>query len=136
MKTLTTLIRKAAARWVLKHRVTRQAQPEPGVPEEETMRETANDPVPEKREMKDTAGSSGQVSVTSRQAGSSIVDMERRQKAFLADRYRFRYNPLRQMKPGDMGEFHPFRACFTVLPVWDGQNHITDPACRISDCPP
>ena len=97
MKTLTTLVRRAAARWALKHRNTRQAQPEQDVPEGHTIRETADSPVPEKRGMDAATGPSEQAPAANRQAVSGIVDMERRLKAFLADRYRFRYNLLTGM---------------------------------------
>ena len=78
MKTLTTLVRRAAARWALKHRNTRQAQPKQDVPEGHTIRETADNPVPEKRGMDAATGPSEQAPAANRQAVSGIVDMERR----------------------------------------------------------
>ena len=97
MKTLTTLVRRAAARWVQKHRAGRQIQPEQHIPAGEAVQKTADEPASEERKAEKTAETSEQVHAANRQAVSNIVDMERRLKAFLADRYRFRYNLLTGM---------------------------------------
>ena len=95
MNKLTTLVRRAAARWAQKHRASCQAQPEQHIPAGEAVQKTANEPASEERKAEKAAETSEQMH--NRQAVSNIVDMERRLKAFLADRYRFRYNLLTGM---------------------------------------
>ena len=95
MNKLTTLVRRAAARWALKHRAGRQIQPEQHIPVGEAVQKTADEPASEERKAEKAAETSEQVH--NRQAVSNIVDMEHRLKAFLADRYRFRYNLLTGM---------------------------------------
>ena len=97
MKTLTILVRRAAARWAQKHRAACQAQPEQHIPAGEAVQKTADKPTSEERKAEKAAETSEQVHAANRQAVSGIVDMERRLKAFLADRYRFRYNLLTGM---------------------------------------
>ena len=97
MKTLTILVRRAAARWAQKHRAARQAQPEQHIPAGESIQKTADEPASEECKAEEVAEASEQVHAANRQAVSNIVDMERRLKAFLADRYRFRYNLLTGM---------------------------------------
>ena len=97
MKTLTILVRRAAARWAQKHRAACQAQPEQHIPTGEAVQKTADKPTSEERKAEKAAETSEQVHAANRQAVSGIVDMERRLKAFLADRYRFRYNLLTGM---------------------------------------
>ena len=93
MKTLTILVRRAAARWAQKHRAACQAQPEQHIPAGEAVQKTADKPTSEERKAEKAAETSEQVH--NRQAVSNIVDMERR--LILADRYRFRYNLLTGM---------------------------------------
>ena len=95
MKTLTILVRRAAARWAQKHRAACQAQPEQHIPAGEAVQKTADKPTSEERKAEKAAETSEQMHNC--QAVSNIVDMERRLKAFLADRYRFRYNLLTGM---------------------------------------
>ena len=97
MNKLTTLVRRAAARWALKHRAARQAQPEQHIPAGEAVQKTADKPASEECKAEEVAEASEQVHAANRQTVSNIVDMERRLKAFLADRYRFRYNLLTGM---------------------------------------
>ena len=55
MKTLTILVRRAAARWVQKHRASCQAQPEQHIPAGEAVQKTADEPASEERKAEKAA---------------------------------------------------------------------------------
>ena len=78
MKTLTTLVRRAAARWAQKHRAARQAQPEQHIPTGESTQKTADEPASEECKAEEVAEASEQVHAANRQAVSNIVDLRNR----------------------------------------------------------